>query len=137
MDDLMNPAQRASVTITLKLMEENLRQAYQWLNTPEFEGILFRRGTSLTEEQRTKILEEIAEGLDLIAQMAGYFDLQPIDEDLGAAIRGQMSADWANLMDTRAKKLARFGKVEPRLAQVLDPGIERLALLAIRLVNLV
>jgi hypothetical protein len=137
MDDLLNSAQRASLTIVLKMMEESLRQADQWLNTPESDGILIRRKINLTEEKRAKVLDEILAGLEFVSQLAESLYLQPVDEDLGAEIRGQMSINWANLMDTRAKKLARYGEVDPRLAQVLDPGIERLAYLALSLANLV
>jgi hypothetical protein len=46
------------------------------------------------------------------------------------------SVSWANLMDTRAQKLARFGEVDPRLSQELNPDVERLAYLAFSLANL-
>ena len=47
-----------------------------------------------------------------------------------------MSADWANLCDTRADKLRRYGEVDPRLAELLDADVDALAQLALSLAAL-
>ena len=137
MNDLLNPAQQRSVTVALKMMEEHLRQILQWMSLSEEEGVLFRRKIDLSEEERTKVMKKINEGLDLIAQLAERLNLQPVEEDLNSAIRSQMSVDWANMMDARAEKLAGYGAVNPSLALTLDPSIERLAYVALSLANLV
>ena len=58
------------------------------------------------------------------------------DNDRGATIAAQMSADWANLCDTRADKLRRYGEVDPRLAELLDADVDALAQLALSLAAL-
>jgi hypothetical protein len=55
---------------------------------------------------------------------------------LGAAIDAQLSVDWANLSDVRAAKLRRYGEVDPRLADLLDADVDRLAQLALSLSTL-
>jgi hypothetical protein len=75
--------------------------------------------------------------LDEIAQVSREFDLKPSQDDLAAVIGAGMSLMWADLVDTRSTKLNRFGAVDPRLAQQLDPHLDRLIELALLLSSLV
>ena len=47
-----------------------------------------------------------------------------------------MSVAWANLIDSQAKKLKRYGKVHAETAQEIDPHIQRLAQIALALASL-
>ncbi len=112
----------------------HLRRADAWLQVGEESGILYRRRLGLSPEQRAVMREQIASALAQIATLADRFGLSADDEDLGAAIAAQMSADWANLCDVRSDKLCRYGEVHPDLAHLLDADIsalaERVAILA-------
>jgi len=52
MNDYLNPSQKNSLRISLLMFEENLRQAQEWLDGREENGILYRRKLMLTEEIR-------------------------------------------------------------------------------------
>jgi len=45
-------------------------------------------------------------------------------------IRGEMSVSWADLHDSRTRKLGRYGKVHPELSNVLDSQVQQLAEIA-------
>ena len=51
-------------------------------------------------------------------------------------IIGEMSIHWSNLLDSRSKKLKRYGKVHPQLAEKLDPRILGLSNIALNLITL-
>lgn len=54
-------------------------------------------------------------------------------EDPAGLIRGQMSIDWANLVDSQARKLKRYGDIHPEVAREIDPRIQQLAQVALEL----
>ena len=127
MGDLLNTAQRSSLTIGLRAFEMHLRQADAWLRGGEERGILYRRSLDLSPERRAAVRAQIAAALAQIAELAERFDLSATEDDLGATIASLMSVDWANLCDTRSAKLHRYGDVDPRLAGLLDADIDALA----------
>ena len=133
MTELLNAAQRSSLTIGLRAFEMHLRQADAWLRGEEERGILYRRGLNLPLEQRAAARAQIAAALAQIAALAERFGLAAVEDDLGAVITAQLSVDWANLSDVRAAKLRRYGEVDPRLTDLLDADVDRLAQLAMSL----
>jgi len=135
MDNLLSAPQRASLAIVLRLLEQDLRQADKWLQGAEERGILYRRKLRLPPERRAIARRHIAAALKQIAELARTFDLQPVDDSPEATITAEMSERWANLCDARSDKLKRYGDVDPRLAQVLDPSLDRLIELTLALMS--
>ena len=80
--------------------------------------------------------QKIAAGLALVEELAQTLQLEPEIIDLVGSVRGQMSESWANLIDSRAAKLRRYGEVDPGLAQPLDPALDRLVRIAAELSQL-
>ena len=136
MADLLNEYQRNSLTAVLRLHEQQLRRAQEWLQQPPASGILYRRVLHLSAEQRQLALEHIAKMLALVDKMARGFALEPEEEDLGASIAADMVVSWANLLDVRSDKLRGYGTVDPRLGPSLDPYVLRLAELALKLASM-
>ena len=137
MSHLLNTAQRTSLAVVLRYFERSLQQAKGWLQGQQDMGVLYRGSLQLSPERRAAALAHIAEALEGITRLAGRFELQPSDEPLENRIAAEMSVNWANLVDTRADKLARYGSVDPELRESLDPEIEHLAQLAFLIVSLV
>ncbi len=137
MADLLNTPQRNSLTNVLRMLEERLRQAQAWLPGVDETGWLYHRSLRLSPEQQELAARIIAMALDEIAQVSREFDLQPAQDDLAAVISAGMSLMWADLVDTRSDKMNRFGVVDPRLAQQLDPHLDRLIEMVLVLSSLV
>jgi len=136
MDDALNQAQRSAVSIVLRRFEEQLRQAEHWLKGTDETGTLYRRRLEIEAERHRNALDKIDEALHVISDLACEFDLAPVEQDLLAKINAEMTVCWADLHDTRSIKLRRYGDVDPRLAYVLDPRVDRLAELASELAAL-
>jgi hypothetical protein len=136
MNDLLNPYQKASLATVLRMFEENLRQADSWLDGRQTEGILYRQELHLAPRQRTRARKRIAAALADIAALAQEIGLEPEIEDPAGLIRGQMSIAWANLIDSQARKLKRYGEIHPDAAREIDPQIQRLAQVALELASL-
>jgi hypothetical protein len=130
MSELMNQAQRTSVFVALRTFEQYLRQVDRWLQGLEADGILYKYRMDLPPERRVLMQQKIAAGLALVEELAQTLQLEPEVIDLTGSVRGQMSESWANLIDSRAVKLRRYGEVDPGLAQPLDPTLNRLIQIA-------
>jgi hypothetical protein len=124
---LLNPYQKNSLRITLRMFEENLRNALEWLDGREENGILYSRKLILSPAGREQAREYIEVALGVIEKLSLQFDLRKESSDAAPMLRGELDVGWANLLDTRAKKLGRYGKVHPELLSVLDSDIQKLA----------
>jgi hypothetical protein len=136
MGDALNEAQRNALVSVLRRFEDKLRQAGAWLDGSGETGTLYRRRLAIDAEQRGEALAKIDEALQVIGDLAQDFGLQPGEEDLLAKIRAEMTVCWADLYDTQSTKLQRYGSVDPRLMDLLDPRLDRLIVLASRLAAL-
>lgn len=136
MNELLNGSQKFSVFVTLRTLEERLRQADAWLQGEEEHGRLYYRAVKLSPEQRALARQRIAEALPVIDALAHKLALEAVDDDAGAHIRAGLSESWANLCDIRSQKLRRYGEVQPGLSAVLDEPVEQLAQLALAIASL-
>lgn len=133
MNDLLNPYQKKALATALRTFEDNLRQAQSWLDGNEVDGILYRRKLNLSAEHRGELRQRIAVILEDIATLAAGLGLEKKFEDPAGLISGQMSIAWANLIDSQASKLKRFGEVHPELSHAIDPHIQKMAQSAMEL----
>jgi len=133
---LLNTPQHSALAIALRFFEQDLRQAEGWLRGELNMGLLYRPFLDLSTERRAAALARIAKALEIITRLAERFELHLVEEPLTKRIAAAMSIDWSNLLDTRSGKLARFGAVDPGLAELLDPEVEQLAELALAIESL-
>ena len=96
-------------------------------------GILYCNLLRLSPESRAVARQVIEAALNEIAELAREFDLKPVEKDLTATVAAAMSTDWVHLCDARSDTLVQYGAVDPRLAQTLDPRLNRLAEMALLL----
>ena len=115
------------------MFEENLRHALEWLDGREENGILYQRKLTISEENRNQASQAIHSALNRIEKLSDVFGLEKQPESAASMLGGDLSINWANLMDTQAGKLRRYGKVHPELADTLDPDIQNLAEIALHL----
>jgi len=136
MDSLLNIAQHRSLEIGLRIVETHLLQARAWLASEPELGTLQQRRVNLSPARRAAILELISVAQGEIDRLAAQFTLASVEQDFAAVFAAEMSTDWATLCDLRAAKLRRYGEVDRRLQDELDPGIQRLIELVTSLASL-
>jgi hypothetical protein len=123
---LLNQTQRNSLANVLRMFEESLHQAEAWLEGAEEGQIIYHRKLYLGEEKRRKARQKIAQALAEISAMAERFELNMQQENASSLVYSQFIHLRADLIDTTSDKLRRFGTVDARLTEVLDPAIKRL-----------
>jgi hypothetical protein len=129
-DRLLRASQRNSLRITLQVFEERLRAAREWLDGRQESGSLYERKLDLPLRNRKRAERQIQKALQVIDQLRERFDLEVELENAASILRSEMSVSWANLLDVRAQRLGRYGKVHPDLSRLLDPAIDELAEIA-------
>ena len=133
MKDKLNRSQWNALRITMYTFEKNLRSAQAWLDGTEESGTFYERKLHLSAKRREQARKVITDALQTVIQLGNSLDLSVKEENAASKIRGEMSVSWANLLDMRAGKLSRYGKVHPDLSSELDPIIEQLAEMALHL----
>lgn len=137
MSELLNHSQHIYLAIALRSFEQSLREAEGWLRGRPSEALLYQGALRLAPERRAAALAAIAEALEGIRQLAARFEVRPEVEPLANRIAGAMAISWVNLTDTCSDRLGRYGPADPRLREALDPELERLARLALKIGALV
>jgi hypothetical protein len=133
MNELLNPYQKNSLRVSLLMLEDNLRQAQEWLDGREESGILYYRDLKISEETKQWAGLRIQAALELIEKLSSEFELNKEFQSAASILQGNLTVSWANLMDTKAGKLRRYGEVHPELSSMLDPDIQNLAEIAFHL----
>lgn len=133
MTDLLNPSQKNPLRITLLMFEENLRHAQEWLDGREEHGFLYHRKLEMPGEKRKQADYFIKTALRLIEKLGEKFGLEAESQNAASMFQGELTVNWANLIDSQAPKLRRYGKVHPELGGMLDPDIQKLARIALQL----
>lgn len=115
------------------MLEENLRQTQEWLDGREEDGILYYRRLNVSERNREQAHRAIETALHLIEKLGNRFELSQEFQSAAPILMGNLTVNWANLVDTKSNKLRRYGQVHPELGDVLDPDIQNLAEIAFNL----
>ena len=87
----------------------------------------------MPEEKRRQASHVIKAALGLIEKLSKEFGLEAEAKNTTSMFQGELTVNWANLIDSQAGKLRRYGKVHPELGGMLDPDIQKLARIALQL----
>jgi hypothetical protein len=87
--DLLNPYQKNSLRITLRMFEENLRNALEWLDGREEDGILYSRKLILSPTGREQARQYIKVALGVIEKLSFQFDLRKESSYAASMLRGE------------------------------------------------
>ena len=123
---LLNPAQKNSIRIALRLLEERLFWINVLLSQKEHNGILYRFQNDLTNSQISHVQAIFQKIEDLIATFKETFSLSSEKEKLSQILNGSTSYFWSILADKKTEKLKRYGVISLDLSSELDPLVSHL-----------
>lgn len=133
----LNSAQKRYLRASLYSFEKSLREIDQILTEGDVAGILFERRLALTAAQREQARDQIAQALQTLASFAHRLGLERSLEDPARIVMAEMSVSWANLEDCRPKRLKSYGELSPEIAREIDPAIDQLVNIAMKLTRLI
>jgi len=121
----LNPAQRSSVTIALRVTEQTLTNLIRQAGRNET-GILYQSSLPLSNAEREEMQALVNAARQEIAALVERLRLETTREDGRRAAVAHLSYVWTILEDIRPAKLKRYGEVDPDLHESLGPGLDRL-----------
>jgi len=125
-DTLLNPAQKNSIRIALRLLEERLFWIEVLLSQKGHNGILYRFENDLSNSEISQLQAIFKKIEELIVTFKETFNLSAEKEKLSQILNGSTSYFWSIVADKKADKLKRYGGVSPDLSRELDPLIDHL-----------
>ena len=121
----LNPPQKIALEIGLRQLERTLLRLMRQAREPAWDGPLIRT-RPMPARERTRLESVGGAMIAEIEAVAKEFGLQAEEADLDRVIDGELSVAWAYLNELLAKKMVRYGTVDPELPKRLDPHIHRL-----------
>ena len=130
---MLNDAQRTSLGIVMRMLEEKMRAIEARLAQPEERALTFEVRNDLTPAMVQVLREKIDEVYVLIRALRDRLALPPTVKSASRdALTGLMPL-WVVLQESTSERLRRYGEVDPSLAHVLDPKIGALARLMVEM----
>ncbi len=121
---IMSAAQRKSLSIALKMIEERLFLFVLLSERGSYEGIMYRFKTDLSDQEKRAFRSIVERILRQIETLKTRFGLQAVGENLSDQILASATYLWTVLEDEKSKKLKRYGTVHSGLKQELDPALQ-------------
>jgi hypothetical protein len=122
----LNPAQRNSLSIALRLIEETFHEVMRLLPEPSYEEIMHGMADDLPPDRQLAIAEGVRQGREAIGRLCAQFALPTEIHQKSRLIAGKVMTLWETAMEARASNLRGYGSVAPGLAEALDPSLEEL-----------
>jgi hypothetical protein len=123
----LNPNQQNYLYASLRSFEKALRLADQLLAQGDERGILYYQKSNLDPALRQSAHDKIIQALQEVANLVERLGLEPREENSDQMIMAQMSASWADLVDSQSGRLKGYGQVDRQAAALIDPAVDRLA----------
>jgi hypothetical protein len=121
---MLNEAQERSLSVTLRIVEDRLRDIEQYIDAGDYIGILKEVKNDVPAAAKDLIHEKAALMRDRIRQLAERFSLGKERTEASRLSLARLSYCWEILEDAKSKRLKRFGDVHDGLADILDPELE-------------
>jgi hypothetical protein len=135
--ELLNLQQKRALRIALMLVEKGVHEVRQMLAHGAHAGILFRVHDDLDDDSRAALLDAIQEIHEIIRDLQARFHLAIDTEERRRVIAAKVALLWEIVTGTDATRLRGYGEVDSRLAALLDPSLDRLSLLLLRMTRCV
>lgn len=117
---------RRGIVAALLLFDRIICEIEEYAYGREVRSVLYVECNTLSEDQKNRLLAEIAQIRRLLQELKDGLGLEAQAEDVGRKIWGQGATFWEVLVETKSPRLKRYGPVPKGLAEYLDPRIDDL-----------
>jgi len=124
---VLTEAQRRALSVTLRLVEERLRELGALAEEGSAHGVLYTVIDDLTTDLRKQLGSFIQEGIQTIETLKRELKLDVDVMYKSRTIAGSLAWLWEIVLSLTAKRLRGSGEVDPALAEFLDPQLKTLA----------
>lgn len=125
-EHLLNEAQKNSLAVTLRLLEKRILMLELLMQHGRLDGRLYSFVKDIDEAEEQRLKGIFAAIKQLVSRLQKRFDLPKKTTLLSSNIIGFSNYFDTLLLDELSPKLARYGDVDKRCRQELDPIINEL-----------
>lgn len=119
---MLNGAQKRKLTIVLRMFEKELAHVEELMEA-DTEGILYRRVTHLSEQEKAQLQGLAKVGRETLTRLKERFDLAVDTEEGRGIILSHFVQLWVDLQEIRPQELRSSGEVDPVLYETLEPDL--------------
>jgi hypothetical protein len=123
---MLNDYQKRGLSITLRIVEENVEYIEQLLKSRGYSGVLYETRYDLTDEIRDELSKRIPLVRAELGRIADKFQLGKKNEAASNAAFGKLPYCWEILENAKAKRLRQYGDIAEGLGGKLDPHLDTL-----------
>lgn len=123
---MLNDSQRTSLSIALRLADQQLRAIESVLERPQENRVMYEIRDDLTPAMRQRLPVLIEAVNALIKELR---DMLHLHREVAPASRQAFKGLpilWEVLQESTSARLRRYGEVDPRLGSALDPELKKL-----------
>jgi hypothetical protein len=117
----LSESHRSRIRITLTLLDEALIKFEEWARGREVRSLLYTEENTLSSEERSGILANIAGMRRIILELRDNLQLEARPQDVAKSIRGHCYILWVGVLEMTGKYLRGFGEPPQELVNYLDP----------------
>ena len=130
---MLNDSQRTSLSIALRLVDQNIKKIETILEKPREVGVMYEIQDDLRPAMRELLPGKIEAVRALIKSLRDRFSLpREITPASREAFKG-LPLLWEIIQEASSARLRRYGSVDARLGPLLDPELKKLETLVMKL----
>lgn len=133
---MLNKDQKRGLSIALRIVEENIRDIEQMLNSGSYTGTLYDMRHSISSEVKEEIFKRVFLIKDKIKVISNRFTLEKEYREVMRDILGKLFSNWEIVENVKAKKLKRYGAISDGLDHILDPQLSTITDLVMEIEHL-
>lgn len=120
---MLNKDQKRRLSISLRIVEENIHDIEQILHSGTYTGILYDVNCDIFPKVKEEILKKVSLIKDKIKSLSREFALEKEGREVRKKIFGKLSSCWEIMEGVKTKRLKKYGSILHELDDVLDPQL--------------
>ncbi len=133
---MLNENQKRALSITLRIVEEKLRDIERVLESSDDVGVLYEMKQNISPAVKNEVFKEIVLIKERIKALAEKFDLRKESTNANKEALRALPYCWEILEDAKARGMKRYGSVADGLKNILDPQLSTIIDLILKIEHL-
>jgi uncharacterized protein YpuA (DUF1002 family) len=129
----INPNHGRVITVGLYLLEKSLENIEEAITARDKERITYKVNHCQDNQVQNAVLQDVEKIRKIIRDLKNELNLQLQEESVARKVRGEAAHMWEMLCDMNSSGLNRYGKTPKELADFLDPRVEALIEISLRI----
>ena len=123
---IIRQSHRRAISVTLTLFDEALCGFDRWAEGQEVRSVFFEILNPLSDEQRKRLLIELAELRKLLLEIRDFLGLDRTVDSVPKMIVGKCAVMWSPIVELEGRYLKGYGEVPNALEEYLNPRANQL-----------